>query len=186
MKHLTRHILPLAVLSAFASVSVYAENNPPGYVDFGKFSPPASGGEFVEVHITGNLISMAARFAEKDEPEIAELLRGLQLVRVSVIGLDDENRAEVEKRVKKVRSELDAHGWERVGTVQKKDEDVGVYLKMRGAEAVEGLVVTVIEGTREAVLINVVGNIKPERIAAIGERLNIEPLKKVGQALEKK
>jgi hypothetical protein len=186
MKHLTRDILAAAVLSAFASVGVYSENNPPGYVDFGKFSPPASGGEFVEVHLTSNLISMAARFAEKDEPEIAELLRGLQLVRVSVIGLDDENRAEVEKRVKKVRSELDAHGWERVVTVQKKDEDVGVYLKMRGAEAVEGLVVTVIEGSREAVLINVVGNIKPERIAAIGERLNIEPLKKVGEALEKK
>src|SRR5438552_12816417 len=113
MKHSIRSALTLA---AFVGIGIHAENTPPGYIDFGKFSPPASGGEFVEVHITSNLISMAARFAEKDEPEIAELLRGLQLVRVSVIGLDDENRAEVEKRVKKVRNELDAHGWERVVT----------------------------------------------------------------------
>jgi len=43
----------------------------------------------------------------------------------------------------------------------------------------------VIEGAREAVLINIVGNIKPERIALIGERFNIEPLKKIGRAIEK-
>ena len=108
------------------------------------------------------------------------------MVRVNVIGLDDGNRAEIEKRVKKIRSDLDSHGWERVVTAQKKDEDVGIYLKMRGAEAVEGVVVTVIDGNHEAVLINIVGDIKPEKIAEVGERLNIEPLKKIGQAIEKK
>src|SRR5438309_10301260 len=183
MKHPIRYALTLA---AFIGVGIHAENTPPGYVDFGKFSPPASGGEFVEVHITSNLISMVARLAEKHEPEVAELLRGLHLVRVNVIGLDDGNRAEMEKRVKKLRSELDAQGWERIVTAQKKDEDVGVYLKTRGEEAVEGVVVTVIESNREAVFINIVGNIKAEKIAVIGERFNIEPLKKIGQAVEKK
>lgn len=184
MKNFIRHTAALAVLTAAAALSAHA--GAPGYVDFGKFSPPASGGEFVEVQINSNLISMAARLVEKNEPDVAELLRNLQLVRVNVIGLDDDNRAEMEKRVKKIRSELDGHGWERVVTAQKKDEDVGVYLKMRGQEAVEGLVVTVLEGNRQAVLINIVGDIKPEKIAVIGERLNIEPLKKIGQAIEKK
>ena len=183
MKHAIRSALALA---AFVGVGIHAENTPPGYIDFGKFSPPASGGEFVEVHITSNLISMVARLAEKNEPEIAELLRGLHRVRVNVIGLDDGNRAEMETRVKKIRSDLDAQGWERIVTAQKKEEDVGVYLKTRGEEAVEGVVVTVIESNREAVFINIVGNIKPEKIAVIGERFNIEPLKKIGQAVEKK
>ncbi len=185
MKKALRDTLALAVLSAFAGVGVCADN-PAGYIDFGKFSPPASGGEFVEVHIKSNVIAMAARLVEKSEPDVAELIRGLELIRVNVIGLDDENRAEVEKRVKKIRSELDSHGWERVVTAQKKDEDVSVYLKMRGAEAVEGVVVTVLEGNREAVLINIVGNIQPDKIAVIGERMNIEPLKKAGEALKKK
>ena len=105
MKHPIRYALTLA---AFVGVGIHAENTPPGYVDFGKFSPPSSGGEFVEVHITSNLISMVARLAEKNEPEIAELLRGLHRVRVNVIGLDDGNRAEMETRVKKIRSDLDA------------------------------------------------------------------------------
>src|SRR5216117_828346 len=185
MKNVFSHTLALAVVSA-GIITVRADNTPPGYVDLGKFSPPSSGGEFVEVHIKNNLISMVARLAEKEEPEVAELLRGLQLVHVNVIGLNDENRAEMEKRVKKIRSELDAQGWERVVTAQKNDEDVGVYLKTRGADAVEGVVITVIEGNREAVLINIVGDIKPDKIAVIGERLDIEPLKKAGEALKKK
>jgi hypothetical protein len=59
-------------------------------------------------------------------------------------------------------------------------------IKTRGEEAVEGLVITVLEGKGEAVLINIVGDIKPEKLGAIGERLNIKPLKKVGRSLEKK
>ena len=186
MKRQIRYALGLAVLSVIINTTSYAQNKSPGYVDFGKFSPPTAGGEFVEVHIKNNLISMVARLVEKEEPDVAELLRGLQLVRVNVIGLDDGNRAEMETRVKKIRDELDAQGWERVVTAQKKDEDVGVYLKTRGEEAVEGVVVTVLDGKREAVLINIVGNIKPEKIALIGERLNIDPLKKIGKAIEKK
>ncbi len=183
MKHLVRHLLGIAVLSVV--ISLRAENPAPGYVDFGKFSPPASG-EFVEVHIRSNLIGMVARLVEKSEPDAAELLRGLQQVRVNVIGLNDQNRDEMEKRIKAIRTKLDTQGWERIVTAQQKDEDVGVYLKTRGEEAVEGLVITVIDGRREAVLINIVGNIKPEKVAEVGERLNIEPLKKISGAIGKK
>ena len=174
-----------AVALLSAAISLRA-GDPAGYVDFGKFSPSASGGEFVEVHIRSNLIAMVARLAEKTEPEAAELLRGLKLVRVNVIGLNDENRDEIAKRIKTIRSQLDAQGWERIVTAQQKDEDVGVYLKTRGDEAVEGLVITVVDGDHEAVLVNIVGDIKPEKIAEIGDRLNIDPLKKIGQKIEKK
>ncbi len=186
MNHFIGHTLTFALFTAIAGIPVHAENTPAGYVDFGKFSAPASGGEFVEVHVKSNLIAMAARLTEKSEPEAAELLRGLQDVRVTVIALDDDNRAEIQKRIKQIRTDLDARGWERVVTAQKKDEDVGVYLKMRGAEAVEGIVVTVLEANHEAVLVNIVGDMKPEKIASIGERFNIEPLKKVGEAIGKK
>ena len=107
MKDLICRTLTLSVLIASAGLAVSAENNPPGYVDFGTLPAPSSGGEFVEVNVKNNLISMMARLAEKNEPEVADLLRHLQMVRVNVIGLDDGNRAEIEKRVKKIRSDLD-------------------------------------------------------------------------------
>ena len=185
MKHLLRYSLPLAVLAPVLTVNLCAQNPASGYVDFGKFSPPTSGGEFVEVHIRSNLISMAARLVEKLEPDVAELLRGLKLVRVNVIGMDNENRADLEKRIAAIRADLDSKGWERVVTAQKKGEDIGVYLKTRGDEAVEGLVVTVVEAKGDAVLVNIVGDIKPEKVGLLGEKLDIEPLRKVGHALKK-
>ena len=184
MKNFLRSTLALAVVCSSLSTGLGSDSKVPGYIDFGKL-PQSTSGEFVEVQIRGNLIAMAARFAEKDEPEVAKLLSSIQLVRVNVITLDDENRAEIEKRVKKIRSDLDAQGWERVVAAQQKDQDVGIYLKTRGEESVEGIVVTVLEGKGEAVLINIVGDLKPEKIATIGERLNIDPLKKVAQAIRK-
>ena len=157
---------------------------PPGLVDFGKFVAPKAG-EFVEVNIGKPLISMAARIVQTSEAEAADVLRGLERVRVNVVGLDDENRADMLERVTAIRTKLDGEGWDPIVTVKDKSDDVAIYLKTRGEEAVEGIVVTVVEGSRQAVLINIVGNIQPEKIAMIGEKLNIKPLKKASAALKK-
>jgi hypothetical protein len=186
MKTLIYYAQIILMIGLAGGSAVQAQNTLPGAVDFGKLTPSADGGEFVEVNIRSNLILMAARLAEKAEPQVAELLRGIQQVRVNVLGLSDANRADIRKRVQTIREQLDSLQWERVVTVQKSQEDVGVYLKMRGDEAVEGLVVTVLSGDKEAVLVNIVGNIRPEKVAMIGERFNIEPLKNLGPALEKK
>lgn len=185
MKHSLRTSLWLAALAATLCLRAADGQTGPGYVDFGKFAPPGGGGQFIEVHVKNNLIAMVARLAEKQEPEVAELLKGLEMVRVNVIGLKDSNRAEVKQRVGKIRAALDAQGWERVVTVQEANEDVGVYVKTRGSEAFEGVVVTVIDGDQEAVLVNVVGNIRPEQLSTLGERFDLEPLKKLGVPAKK-
>jgi hypothetical protein len=184
MNNVVRNSLGSAVLLGLLTVGVNAANQPPGYIDFGKFAPGVSGNQFVEVNINGNLISMVSRVAQK-EPQIADLLQGLQGIRVNVIGLTDENREEIEGRIKALRNQLDTQGWERIVTVQQPKEDVGVYLKTRGPEAVEGVVVTVLDNHKQAVFINVVGDIKPEKLALLGERFHIDPLKKVGRSFEK-
>ena len=171
-----------AALGMF-SVNAATEDLGSGYVDLGKFSPPDDGGEFIEVKINSGLINIAARLTEQAEPEVAKLLRGIQMVRVNVIGLSENNSAEIIKRVKEIRHELDGEGWEKIVTVQEKKNDIGVYLKLRGEEAVEGVVVTVIDGNSEAILVNVVGDIRPEQIAMLGERLGIDPLKKLGETI---
>lgn len=177
MRTSIRTVTGVALLCAALALPAIAETAPAGAIDFGKLTPAADGGQFVEVNIKGNLLNMAARLAAKEEPEIAELLKGIQSVRVNVVGLDDGNRAETQARIKAVRGELDVKGWERVVAVSEKDQDVGIYLKTRGQDAVEGLVVTVIENGKQAVLVNIVGDIRPEKLADLGEKLGIEPLK---------
>ncbi|HVR34806.1 MAG TPA: DUF4252 domain-containing protein [Methylomirabilota bacterium] len=154
-----------------------------GHVDFGKLSALATeGGQFVEVNVRSNLIAMVARLAETQEPEAAGLLKRLHQVHVNVIGLSEENREALGEKVKSIRAQLEADGWDRVVTVKERDQDVGVYLKLRDEEAVEGIVVTVIDPGQAGVFINVVGDIRPEELAEIGERFRIEPLKEIGLA----
>jgi len=184
MKRLIPLAVGLAVISTAATTGLCAESLPPGQVDFGKFSP-SSGGEFVEVNLSSSLISLAAKFVEKSEPEVARLLNSVHLVRVNVVGMDEDNRADLEKRAQKIRRELDSKGWERIVTAQKQGQDVGVYLKTQGKDTVQGIVVMVMEGKGEAVFVNIVGNIKPEQLALLGDKLHIDPLKKAGGALEK-
>jgi Na+-translocating ferredoxin:NAD+ oxidoreductase RnfG subunit len=116
---------------------------------------------------------------------VAQLLNRLQLVRVSVIGLNDENRADLEKRAQKVRKDLEGKGWERIVKVVKQEQDVGIYLKTQGKDTVQGLAVVVLDGKQQAIFVNIVGDIKPEQLALLGDRLHIEPLKKIGQMTEK-
>jgi predicted RNA-binding protein with RPS1 domain len=180
-----RHLrsLTLATLTAAAlaltPIRMQAEDETPGWVDFGKLTAPGNGGQFVEVNLKGQLLSLAARITEKHEPEVSDLLRNLKAIRVNVVGIDDVNRAELGTRMTQVRTELESKGWERIVTVLEKGQDVGVYLKQRGSEAIEGVVVTVIENGKQAVFVNVVGDIRPEKLALLAEHFDIEPLKKV-------
>lgn len=175
---------PLLCSLVTASLCLAARAESPGFVDFGKLAPPTNGCEFVEVQVRSNLLNFAAQLVEKDQPEAAKLLRNVQLVRVNVVGLNDENREAMQQRVQKIRQELEGHGWERNVNVQGKDgEDVGIYTQTRGGQSLAGVAVTVIE-PKSVVLVNVVGDIRPEQISALGESLNIKPLKEIGDAVK--
>jgi hypothetical protein len=181
--------MPLAVgtatLCLALSANVRAEELQPGQVDFGTFSPGKEGGEFVEVNVPSGLISLAATFVEKQEPDVAKLLNGLKMVHVNVIGLSEENRAEIQKRAQKVRKDLTAKGWERIVVAQQNEKEAGVYLKMSDKGAVQGLVAVVMDGDQHAVFVNIVGEIRPDQIALLGEKLNLDPLKKLGPGMSK-
>jgi hypothetical protein len=181
-----KKLICTAVVSSLlfaAAVDVRAES--PGYVDFGNIAELA-GGSTVDIHLKGPLLSMAAKIVDKSEAEVAELLGSLQLVRVNVFKLDDKNREEVHKRIKAIRGELEGKKWDQLVSVREKNEEVGVYVKTRGEEALEGLVVTVLDGKREAVLVNIVGDFKPEQLGTLAEKFNIDVLKKMSGKGKKK
>jgi hypothetical protein len=185
MKLLTRLTCGAAALAAAFTLTAHAASVRPGQVDFGTFSPPAGGGQFVEINISDTLFSLATSLVEKPEPALAGLLKGLHRVHVTVVGLDDQNRGELKERMATIRKDLDAKAWERVVTVRQQAQDVAIFLKTAEGNSVEGLVVTVLEEGKQAVFINVVGNIRPDQLSLLGERFRIEELKKAGKAVKR-
>ncbi|PTY05571.1 hypothetical protein DB347_14455 [Opitutaceae bacterium EW11] len=167
-----------AVLLAAPLVSRAAETEP-AYLDFANVTP-AEHGEYVDIDLDQGLLKLAALFADKQEKEAADVLRGLKHVRVHVLSLDDGNRSSALERVQSIRKSLETDGWKRIVTVkEEKSDDVAIFARIRGEEAIEGLAITVVEGNRQAVVVNVAGEIRPDQISALGARFNIDPLKKL-------
>lgn len=166
-----------AVGLAFTSVSAVAAD--PGEIDFGPLLAGAVGTKTVEINLPEPLLAFAATIAKGQDADAAALIKDLKHIRVNVLGLDDKNRADISARVQKIRTELAAKGWLRAVNVQDNGDDVAVLIKLGNGSAIEGLAVTVLSRNNDAVFVNIVGNIDPARIAAIGERYGIDHLKKV-------
>ncbi len=166
-----------ATMAALIAVSASAAS--PGYVDFGKFAPDA-GKQYVEVDINASLLKLAAAFAKHEEPEVAELIGNLERVRVNVFGVDAGNRTATVDRINTFRDKLADEGWDKIVTVREHEgDDVAVFIKQANEDVIHGVVVTVISSDGEAVLVNVVGDVRLEQIAKLGESLDIAPLREL-------
>jgi hypothetical protein len=176
MKRLLRHTLAASTLAfAVAATAAAAE---PGYVDFGRITGPAKG-DFVEVSLGKGMLKLAGVIANCADPEVGGIVGGLSGVRINVVGLDDTNRDATLETIQNLRRDLPNQGWEKIVTARgQKSEDVAVYVKQQDGELIEGVVVTVIdERKEEAVLVNIVGRIKVEQLAAVGDHLKIAHLR---------
>jgi hypothetical protein len=180
MKRFLRHSLAAASLSCVLAAASFAAADEPGFVDIGQLIPSAKG-DFVEVNLSPALLKFAARIAKHHEPDAAEIVGDIKRVRVNVVGLDDSNRAETIAKIEEVRSKLEQQGWTKMVTVREREDgdNVAIFAKMRDDESIDGLVVTVIDRKGEAVFVNIVGNINPDKIAALADKYDIEPLRKV-------
>ncbi len=180
MKTLFRSTVAAATFSlALVSSALAGGGNEPGYVDIGALTPGAKG-QFVEVNLPAGLIKFAARLAKAQEPDVAELLANLKSVRVNVVGLDDGNRADTVGKIEAARRKLEGDGWTKVVTVREPGGDnVDVHVRQKNDDVIEGLVVTVLDRKGEAVFVNIVGNISADKIGAIAEKFQIEPLRKL-------
>src|SRR5262245_35701386 len=95
---ITRTLLtPAVVLGTTLAIAAWADDALPGQVDFGTFTPPKNGGEFVEVNVPTALITFASAVVEKEDADVAKLLNGLKSVRVNVVGVDESNREDLQK-----------------------------------------------------------------------------------------
>jgi hypothetical protein len=187
MKNLLRSSLAAAIVSLALTTLVSAADVEPGAIDIGQLMPSAKG-QFVEINLSPALLKFAARIAARQEPEAAELIRNLKSIRVNVVGLDDSNRAATLEKIESVRRKLEGDGWTKMVTVRDHDkgDNVDVHVKQRGEEAIDGLVVTVIDHKGEAVFVNIVGNINADQLAQIADKFDIEPLRKMHLKIESK
>jgi hypothetical protein len=172
----------LAVVLVSASSPVWAGSEEKykdmkGYVDFNKLTGLDGAEATVEVFVHGPLLKLAREAVRSDEPELADILENVHLVRANIFALEEKQMEEVTKKMKEVADALEKKGWDVAVRVREEDENVYIYLLPGPNESIDGLMVMVAEYDRrdsQFILVNVVGNIQPEDIGRLGRGLHID------------
>lgn len=148
-----------------------------GYIDFGNLKS-VYGQPKVEINLGKAMLGFVGAAAEAEDPEVAELIKNLKSVRVLVYDILHD-ASEALKTVDRVTEDIQKDGWETVVSVNEEKEKVRVYMKMSDT-LIDGLVVMAVDENSsgqdksEAVFINIIGQLDPQQIGRVTQRLNID------------
>jgi hypothetical protein len=142
----------------------------PGYAAFGS---PGFRDTNRELAISlGPLPMKLARLITAGDPEMESMLRGLKAVRVFTYDVDGDPER-VRKRMEDVRGGLVEEGWDQVVAVRDDGELVSALVKMDKRGSIRGMAV-VVQDDADVVLVNVIGDIRPESFSALMTEFDIE------------
>ena len=121
---------------------------------------------------------MVGAFVSDEDPELANLIMDLHLVRVNSFSFRKSQDEDVRGLIDGKADELRGKGWENIIKVRERGERVNVFVKMDGdgrtreGTFLSGLTVLVYE-RGQATFVNVVGRFKLEDIARVGRHFDI-------------
>jgi len=162
----------IAACAAFLALPAMAQEDSlkdlPGYVDFGELSS-IYGDPKVMINIGGYLLNFVAA-ATKDDPETAEIIKGLKGVRVNIYSTDG-NTTPALQQVDKVKGMLKKGAWEPIVQVNDEGEQVQIFLKVAG-DQMQGMTVMAVDD-EEAVFLNIIGMIDPEHLQQVMNKFDV-------------
>lgn len=172
MKNLKR-LLNLCFISLLMSTPAHAYAQ--GQIDFADLSSHY-GEPKVEINLSASLMKLVGSFADAEDPEIGNILSNVESIKVRVYNLNGK-LTKASSTVDKVSKQLKSDNWETLITVNNNEDNqkVRVFSKST-SDVIDGVVVMVVSPEKEggeAVFINIVGEIDPEKIGKVAETLNI-------------
>jgi len=117
------------------------------------------------------LLHFAASHVE-DDPEVRELLKGLDGVRIRIYEINGD-AGKVATRMDDMSRHLQDDGWEAVLLVREEDETTHMLLRVVD-EQICGMTVLVSDGESEAVVINLMGEIQPQQFGDVMLALDVD------------
>ncbi len=107
-----------------------------------------------------------------DEPEVKALLKSLDGIRIRIYEIDGD-AGRVAGRMSAMSGRLQENGWEPVLSIKEGDEATHMLLRLVDGQ-VCGMTVLVSDGDSEAVVINLMGDIRPEQFGDVMLALDVD------------
>jgi len=165
-----RLCLALVLAASLSACGLTAPRSGDGYADLDSLGVIDTD-LVMSLSIGPALLHFAANHVD-DDPETKALLRGLDGVRVRIYEIEREP-LRVAERMERMSGRLQQEGWERVMTVRDGGDRAHVLLRIVG-ERICGMTVLVSDGESEAVLVNLIGEIRPEQFRNVMAALDVD------------
>ena len=163
-------LLVLACAALFISAcGITAPRNNDGYANLESLGVRDTD-RVMTISIGPALMRFAARHID-DDPETRDLLHSLDGVRIRIYEIDGD-ASRVAQRIFSMSEHLQEDGWEPVLLVRERDEEVHMLLRMND-DQISGMIVLVSDGESEAVIVNLMGEIKPEQFGDVMVALDV-------------
>lgn len=162
-------LLLVAFLVLLSGCGITAPRGNEGYADLDSLGVLDTD-RVISLSLGPTVLHFAARYID-DDPEVRDLLRSLDGVRVRIYEVDGDVQ-KVALRMENMSTELQEDGWVPVALVRQENEQVHMLLRMKNDE-IRGMTVLIMDGNSEAVIVNLMGEIRPEQFSDVMVALDV-------------
>ena len=170
IRNIAQTALAATLVLTVVGCGITAPSSNEGYADLDSLGMMDTD-RVISLSIGPALLRFAANHVD-DDPEVQELLRSLDGVRVRVYEVDGD-AARVAGRMDRMSTNLQDDGWEPVMQVRQQDEQVHVLMRTVDGQ-IMGMTVLVVDGADEAVIVNLMGEIVPEKFSDVMVALDVD------------
>ena len=163
-------LLVLVLLVSLGGCGITAPRGNEGYADLDSLGMMDTD-RVISLSIGPTLLHFAARYID-DDPEVRDLLRSLDGVRVRVYEVNGD-ASRVAGRLQHMSTKMQDDGWQPVMLVRQEDEQVHMLMRMVD-DQIRGMTVLVLDGDEEAVIVNLMGRIQPEQFSDVMVALDVD------------
>ena len=170
IKKTAQTVLAAALVLSVVACGITAPRSNEGYADLDSLGMMDTD-RVISLSIGPTLLRFAAKHVD-DDPEVQELLRSLDGVRVRVYEVDGD-ATRVAGRMDRMSTKLQDDGWVPVMLVRQEEEQVHVLMRTVDGQ-IKGMTVLVLDGADEAVIVNLMGEIEPEKFSDVMVALDVD------------
>lgn len=160
MKRAAMVVASLVLLTTLATAQGPMERVP-GYVAIEELGLLDLSTVEVNINLTGAMLKALASSAEGGDSDLALLIHDVSRVRVLVGPPPAGTPAALVATLRTAVDRLESEGWIRLISVREGDDEEVAVLSLESGDLIRGLAVLVLDG-EEAVLVNLVGEMRPE------------------------
>ena len=170
IEKITRTAMAATLLLSVAACGITAPRSNEGYADLDSLGMMDTD-RVINLSLGPTVLHFAARYID-DDPEVRDLLRSLDGVRVRIYEIDGD-ASKVAGRMQNMSTRLQDDGWEPVMLVSQEDEQVHMLMRMADGQ-IRGMTVLVMDGSEEAVIVNLMGEIDPTQFTDVMVALDVD------------